>query len=114
MTPDTHATGAQLAQLHQLITDGFTRLEKKVEGVEVRVADLEKSQAGAHVVDEYRITENKNDIDNHSERLDEAEMFIASLRPWLKVLMIAGTSLLLSITALVWSMITGQVTLVMP
>ena len=50
----------------------------------------------------------------NDDRLDVIERFIASLQPWIKIIGFIGGALGLSVIALIWALITGEVTLLIP
>ena len=58
--------------------------------------------------------ENDKRSRENDARIKAIELFIASLQPWLKVLIFVGATLAGSFIALIWSLITGQFILVIP
>ena len=58
--------------------------------------------------------ENEARSKENDVRIKAIELFIASLQPWLKALIFVGAALAGSFIALIWGLITGTITLVMP
>jgi uncharacterized protein YhaN len=80
------------------------RLETKIDALDCRINDVERG-SGRDAVSTENI---KKEVDDHEQRIRELEKLAPAMRV---VIWIAG-ALGLSVVALIWSLITGQASLI--
>ena len=95
MSAETRPTTAVILEKLVGISDSLHRLECKVDALEVRIHDIEISNAS-----KVTLTDTVND---HEKRIKEVE----KLMPGLKVFFWVAGALGLSVIGLIWSLITG-------
>ena len=86
-----------------------------------RLQTFETTEVREHAVMDNRITaahgrldQQRQSLDDHEKRLDGMDKAVQPLVMMYKVVAFLGSALILSVIALIWSMITGQVQVVFP
>ena len=113
--PNTSALQAQINGLGERMQQGFDEIKVMLHSYEERTRTLEHKEAGCQPIIHARLDAQQQDIAGHdtklatkSQQINALEKQVARLATMYSVFVFIGSSLGLSIIALIWSLITGR------
>jgi predicted RNase H-like nuclease (RuvC/YqgF family) len=120
MPPEnTSALEAQIHSLEERTVAGFTEIKDMLRSYEERTRAIEKLEAGCQPIVTGRIDAVWRKVDEHETRLEtksqqinSLEKQVARLATMYTAFVFIGSTLGVSVIALIWAMITGQATVV--
>lgn len=120
MPPEnTYALEAQIHSLEERTVAGFTEIKDMLRSYEERTRAIEKLEAGCQPIVTGRIDAVWRKVDEHETRLEtksqqinSLEKQVARLATMYTAFVFIGSTLGVSVIALIWAMITGQATVV--
>jgi predicted phage tail protein len=114
MTPPNNSAAAltalqaQIDGLGDRMKEGFDEVKGMIMGFDTRVRGLETREAGCQPVLAAGLKSAQDKIDEHDKQLKALEMQMSRLMTAYGVLVLIGSSTMLSVMALIWALITGQ------
>ena len=109
MTGTTQAPIAVILNKVETVAAGFSRMEGKIDSIDLRVQAIEKNNIETTVINAARLDAAFKKIDDHDSRLKEVEKLMPVLKLFAWVASILGGSVVI----LIWSLITGQAQIIL-